>query len=54
MAGKLTTRVLTDFDTKILCDAILTFLADNNSLLLTAPPDQQYQNGLVERTWQTI
>ena len=51
MAGKLPTRFFTDFDTKILSEAVTKFCADNDSLLLAAPPDQQHQNGLVERTW---
>ena len=48
MAGKLPTRFFTDFDTKILSETVISFLADNDSLLLAAPPDQQHQNGLVE------
>ena len=51
MAGKLPTRFFTDFDTKILSEAVTEFCADNDSLLLAVPPDQQHQNGLVERTW---
>ena len=51
MPDKLPLRFFTDFYTKILCEAVITFLADNNSLLLVAPLDQQHQNGLVERTW---
>ena len=42
MTGKLTTRFFANFDTEIVCEAVLTFLADNNSLLLADPPDQQH------------
>ena len=54
MTGKLSTRSFTAFDQKILCEAVASFCADNNSLMLAVPSDQLYQNGLVERAWKTI
>ena len=51
MAGKLPIRFFTDFDGKLLSEAVTEFCADNNSLLLAAPPDQQHQNDLLKRAW---
>ena len=31
-----------------------TSLHSHDTIILAAPPEQQHQNGLVERTWQTI
>ena len=50
MAGKVPGRFFTDFNTKILCETVTEFCTDNSSVLMVSPPDQQHQNGLVERT----
>ena len=54
MAGKLPRLLYTDFDPKILSTKIMEWYASNDGMILAAPPEQQHQNGLVERTWQTI
>ena len=54
MAGKLPKILYTDFDTKLLSKQIVNWYATNNGAIFAAPPEQQHQNGLVERTWQTL
>ncbi len=54
MAGKLPKVLYTDFDTKLLSKQIVNWYAGNNGAIFAAPPEQQHQNGLVERTWQTL
>ena len=54
MAGKLPRILYTDFDPKLLSKSITEWYNTNNGILLAAPPEQQHQNGLVERTWQTL
>ena len=54
LAGKLTKSIYTDFDPKLLSKKITTWLQKYDTMLLAAPPEQQHQNSLVERTWQTI
>ena len=54
MAGKLPTSLYTDFDSKLLSSSVLTFCAQHNTMVIAAPSEQQNQNGLVERTWQTL
>ena len=54
MAGKLPRIMYTDFDPKLLSKTVTNWYLDNDGMILAAPPEQQHQNGLVERTWQTI
>ena len=54
LAGKLPKLIYTDFDPKLLSKKITTWLQKYDTMLLAAPPEQQHQNSLVERTWQTI
>ena len=54
MAGKLLSIIYTDFDTKLLSEAITNWCAQHDSQLIAAPAHQQNQNGLVERSWQMI
>ena len=53
-AGKLPKVLYTDFDPKLLSKKITTWYNNNNCTILAAPPGQQHQNGLVERTWKTL
>ena len=53
-AGKLPRKLYTDFDPKLLSKIITTWYNSNNGIILAAPPEQQHQNGLVEKTWQTL
>ena len=54
LAGKLPKLIYTDFDPKLLSKTVTTWLQNQNTIILAAPPEQQHQNGLVERTWQTL
>ena len=54
MAGKYPKMIYTDFDPKLLSNKVTQWLGEKDCLILAAPPEQQHQNGLVERTWQTI
>ncbi len=54
MAGTLPRILYTDFDPKILSTNITEWYTSHDGIILVAPPEQQHQNGLVERTWQTI
>ena len=54
MAGKLPTYFYTDFDPKLLSSTALSYCSDHNCMVFAAPTEQQHQNGLVERTWQTL
>ena len=47
-------RILTDFESKILNGPTGTYLQEATITVEAAPPKRQHQNGLVERTWQTI
>ena len=38
----------------LLSNAVSDWYHQNDSIILAAPPEQQHQNGLVERTWKTI
>ena len=53
-AGKLPRLLYTDFDPKLLSKKVTTWYNSQNGMILAAPPEQQDQNGLVKRTWQTI
>ena len=54
VAGKLPRKLYTDFDPKLLSKKITTWYTNHNNIILAAPPEQQYQNGLVKRTWQKL
>ena len=54
MAGKLPTSLYTDLDTKLLSSSVLTFCTEHDTMIIAAPSEQQNQNGLVKRTWQTL
>ncbi len=54
MAGKLPRLMYTDFDPKLLSKTVASWYHENDDMILAAPPEQQHQNGLVERTWQII
>ena len=54
IAGKLPRTLYTYFDTTLLSTKITTWYNKENGIILAAPPAQQHQNGLVERTWQTL
>eukprot|EP00957_Ditylum_brightwellii_P116639 8896928-Ditylum_brightwellii.AAC.1 len=53
-AGNLPTNLYMDFDKKIIKGKCKEYLEDNNVCVVAAPSGRQSQNGLVERTWQTI
>ena len=53
-AGKLPRKLYTDFDPKLLSAKVTSWYHQQNGMILAAPPEQQHQNGLVERTWQTL
>jgi len=53
-AGGFPQRLYTDFDPKIIEGPTAAFLRDNKVSVRAAPSGRQNQNGLVERTWETI
>jgi hypothetical protein len=53
-AGQFPTRLYTDFDCKLLEGPTAAYLRENKVALCGSPAGRQNQNGLVERTWQTI
>jgi len=53
-AGQFPTRLYTDFDCKLLEGPTAAYLRENKVALHGSPSGRQNQNGLVERTWQTI
>ena len=53
-AGKLPKKLYTDFDPKLLSIKINSWYTNNNGIVIAAPPEQQHQNRLAERTWQTL
>jgi len=53
-AGGLPKVLLTDFDSKIFGGATGQWLKENFCNVRAAPPRRQNQNGLVERTWETV
>ena len=46
--------ICTDFDPKLFAGDVATYLTDKKIEIEAAPPYRQHQNGLVERSWQTI
>lgn len=46
--------IRTDFDNKLICGKVATYLLDQQIKIEAAPPYRQHQNGLVERQWQSI
>ncbi len=52
MAGKLPRIMYTDFDPKLISNNVIEYYHKNDRIILAAPPEQQHQNGLVERTWK--
>ena len=54
MSGKLPKIIYTDFDPKLLSKTVSNCLNQNNTIILAAPPEQQHQNGLIERMWQIL
>ena len=44
--------IYTDFDPTLTSGKVLEYLLSQNTKILAAPPEQQHQNGLVERNWQ--
>ena len=54
MAGRLPRILYTDFDPKLLSKMVTSWYHKQMGIILAAPPEQQQQNGLAERTWRTI
>ena len=54
ITGMLPRKLYTDFDRTLMGSEVRQHCATNNCLILAAPKDQQHQNGLVERRWQTL
>ena len=52
--GALPKRVYTDFDHRLLSGKTEEYLHENNCQVLGSPAGRHHQNGLVERSWQTI
>ena len=54
MAARLPQVMYTDFDPKLLSKMVTSWYNKQMGIILAAPPEQQQQNGLAERTWRTI
>ena len=54
MDGKLPQIMYTDFDPKLLSKTVTNWYHNNDGMIMAAPPEQQHQNGLAERTWKSI
>jgi len=52
--GREPSLIRTDFDHKLMGQAVQKFLLSTKTQIQSAPPEHQHQNGLCERNWRSI